>query len=1256
MEQDGANYFMHLGEERLGDVLAETLRYLWDPRLDPLFWALTRTGVVSAWFEHIPFAHWLVQVVSPRILVELGTQGGVSYSAFCESVLRLNLPTQCFAVDTWKGDDHTGYYGEDVFLDFERFHSARYASFSEFLRCTFDEALIQFAEDSIDLLHVDGYHTYEAVRNDFENWCCKLSERAVVLFHDTNTRERDFGVWKYFAELKTEYPSFEFTHGHGLGVLAVGEQVPTEVVALCKLDDPRKVSAVRNRFARIGERWSTFWRAEQAERDVSERQARLVGLEQIHSDLEQRLSSARSRIGELDETQRQSQKREADATRQIAEHRAQLAEMEKVRLEHRAQLAEMEKVRLEHRAQLAEMEKVRLELEQRLHQAHSRISDLDEIERRSQQREAEAARQIAELKQNTAHLKSAAAERESAIVQQLLDKVHEQLAVFEKEAEQFRSEYIKAVNSRSWRITSPLRRVNFYLKEGRRRIARFVERRRAKANGPLLQASSFFQADWYLREYPDVQAAGIDPAVHYVVDGWREGRDPSPLFSTSWYLEQYPDVRQADINPLVHFIQNGLTEGRMPCQAVSTAPWLKSCKPEVLAYLAGLPQQISVFPSTTAGAPEISIIILNLNKAYLTMQCLITLWMHTAEARYEIIVVDNGSTASEQEILRALKGPFRIVQLSSNRYYGEANNIGAEAACGDLLLFMNNDVVVTPGWLAPLVRALREKPDCGAAGPKFVFPDGRLQEAGGYVKENGVAVQRGNGQDPDDPSFMEECMVDYVSAATLAISKENFIRVGGFDFCWEPAYYEDVDLCFKLCSLNLKTYYVSQSSVIHYQGATSSETSHNLQLQNIVEINRAKFLERWGPYLTNRNNTSMPKVLLGSSVTNHHDRTDNRPRAGLFTPYNIIPGGGERYLLTIAEALSGTHSITLITPERVSSFRIANVAKELGLQLSDIHVATLQEVQKDSFSLWIAMGNAIVPPAKAQGKLSILVLQFPFPLTSQSIEQGRQWWTEYDLVVTYSRYARDHVIECARRYQFSPQKVEIIFPPVTVNARGSRAVRRSGSILSVGRFFTGGHCKNQHVMIEAFRRMVEETGNSELELHLAGSLHPEAEHRQFFQHCRALASDLPVFFHLDAPSQELQALFDNSSIYWHATGLCSDLTSHPERAEHFGISVVEAMAAGCIPVVCGCGGPVEIIEDGVSGLIYSDVDQLVALTKEVLGEWTPFQFDRMRDAAKARASLYNVERFKSAWLNTASRRAYHNGAGCGRVRQGTADR
>jgi GT2 family glycosyltransferase/SAM-dependent methyltransferase len=244
-------------------VDAETLRYLWAPDLDPLFWREGRSGVLSAWYGHLPFAHWIVRAVRPLTIVELGTHYGVSYCAFCQAVARNSLNTRCFAVDTWKGDSQTGFYGEEVYQSLRRFHDERYSAFSELLRCTFDDALAYLADGSVDLLHIDGLHTYEAVHHDFENWRPKLSENAVVLFHDTNERQRDFGVWRLWEELSKEFPAFEFLHGHGLGVLAVGDSMSPEVRSLCSLREPAYVNAVRQRFSVLGERWTLLSQFEQ---------------------------------------------------------------------------------------------------------------------------------------------------------------------------------------------------------------------------------------------------------------------------------------------------------------------------------------------------------------------------------------------------------------------------------------------------------------------------------------------------------------------------------------------------------------------------------------------------------------------------------------------------------------------------------------------------------------------------------------------------------------------------------------------------------------------------------------------------------------------------------------------------------------------------------------------------------------------------------------------------------------------------------
>ncbi|MCE7527863.1 class I SAM-dependent methyltransferase [Polynucleobacter sp. IMCC 30228] len=180
----------------------------------------------NPWVGHLPFAYWVIGATRPPIFVELGTHTGNSYFAFCQSVKELQLPTQCYAIDTWQGDSHTGQYDDNIFNAVNTHNQMYYGEFSHLLRMTFDDALTQFDNSTINLLHIDGLHTYEAVKHDFETWLPKLAPNAIVLFHDIVIRDHGFGVWQFWEELQTRYnANLSFLHSKGLGVICIGKPI-----------------------------------------------------------------------------------------------------------------------------------------------------------------------------------------------------------------------------------------------------------------------------------------------------------------------------------------------------------------------------------------------------------------------------------------------------------------------------------------------------------------------------------------------------------------------------------------------------------------------------------------------------------------------------------------------------------------------------------------------------------------------------------------------------------------------------------------------------------------------------------------------------------------------------------------------------------------------------------------------------------------------------------------------------------------------
>lgn len=245
----------------------------------------------------------------------------------------------------------------------------------------------------------------------------------------------------------------------------------------------------------------------------------------------------------------------------------------------------------------------------------------------------------------------------------------------------------------------------------------------------------------------------------------------------------------------------------------------------------------------TSSSPTVSIVIPVYNKFAYTDACLRSLAEHAGTTVFEVIVVDDGSSDDTAACLVLIDG-IQTIRNPENLGFVGSCNAGAAQAHGEFVLFLNNDTVVTPGWLEALVNTFVEEPRAGLVGAKLVYPDGRLQEAGGIIFSDGSGWNYGRFEDPAAPQFNYRREVDYCSGAAIMLRRALFEQLGGFDMRYAPAYYEDTDLAFAVRAAGLKVIYEPRATVVHFEGITSG-TDTGSGIKRYQVINQQKFLDKW---------------------------------------------------------------------------------------------------------------------------------------------------------------------------------------------------------------------------------------------------------------------------------------------------------------------------------------------------------------------------------------------------------------------------
>ncbi len=394
--------------------------------------------------------------------------------------------------------------------------------------------------------------------------------------------------------------------------------------------------------------------------------------------------------------------------------------------------------------------------------------------------------------------------------------------------------------------------------------------------------SPLFDSVFYLASQPDLQASGENPLIHYALNGLVEKSSPHPLFDAEYYCRENPEVEKMQINPLAHWVRFGIKKDARPTLLLGPTHYFdqqpclsRSAMNPIHHYQhIGLKEgrcingfrlspsslrvaetlRISNLPSPLEKSlecisflnhsnPAVSIVIPVYNQIAYTLRCLNTLSKNADKTSYEIIVIDDCSSDSTQTILPQIPG-IKYIRNETNLGFLRSCNKAALSAKGQYILLLNNDTCPISGWLDKLLATFTTFPDAGLVGAKLLFPNGRLQEAGGIIWSDASGWNYGKFQHPEDPRFNYVREVDYCSGACALLPMTLWKQLGGFDETFAPAYYEDTDLSFRVRQAGKRVLYQPLSEIIHFEGVSCGK-SLSAGVKKHQVTNCRKFRERW---------------------------------------------------------------------------------------------------------------------------------------------------------------------------------------------------------------------------------------------------------------------------------------------------------------------------------------------------------------------------------------------------------------------------
>ena len=861
---------------------------------------------------HIPFAYHLVNELKPTILVELGVHRGDSYFTFCQSCYENQLSTLCYGVDLWEGDEHCGAYGSGVFEDVNSYNSENYSAFSYLVKSSFDEASHQFSKNEIDLLHIDGLHTYEAVKNDFETWLPKVKNEGIVLLHDVNERKPGFGVWKFWQEICENYPTFLFDYGSGLGVIQI-----TKNKNFITISDSFNLNSSDKKLIQ-----DSFSSAYELMRLRDELSKKTIQIEKTLADLNRVKSEKIITKSKLESVQSSFSWKSTSPLRSI--RRLLIDPFVKRR-----------GINFDPVAYLDLNPDLSRVLGADLDAATSHFYNFGIKQGRRYRRFTKRSYKDWVRKHDYISKKSLSIfqrENKSLLKTPLISVV---MPVFNT-PENFLTEAIDSVINqvyKHWELCiindastedHVSRTLNLYAqKDTRVKIIENSENMHisVSSNRGVEIAEGEFIAlldhDDLLRPHSLLrmaQAINENPSALLIYSDEDkidfDGNRTQPYFKPDWNL----DLLYSQ-NYLCHFLVlnkdlilkiGGFRKGYEGSQdwdlVLRATSKLKSNNiihiPEILYHwrihessvsmsldaknyavkaaesaLLDLARELK-FDATVnvvqeqylrlkrrvnirSNSPFVSIIIPTRDNCDVLQRCLETIRDKTNFKNFEIIIIDNDSKdPATIELLRNEQdySNQKVLKYKGAFNYSAINNFAVQKSEAECILLLNDDIEVIEGnWLEELISHATRK-EIGAVGGKLFYPDGAIQHAGILIGYCGVAGEFYKGMPGNFPGQMQRAnIVQNVSAVTgacLAIQRSKYNEIGGLDQKNLKVAFNDVDFCLRLIEAGYRNLYTPYAKLVHHESISRGrDDTPSKKSRFVSEANYMK--DRWKEIISN---------------------------------------------------------------------------------------------------------------------------------------------------------------------------------------------------------------------------------------------------------------------------------------------------------------------------------------------------------------------------------------------------------------------